>query len=291
MSTLSPLLKAWVRAQRDLGCDAVIFDEPLVLPEPVATTPAPRQAAAPDRSAPAGARPSPREPYARPEPMQRPAPMARPAAPARAAAPPPPPAAPIRPAPVRPAAVPTFASYEELSAHAKACTRCILGKDREHNVLSGSVRTSSWMVLTLFGWGEDLASGELLSGSYAQTFRDLARSVGLPEPVVGAVFACPPKNPADQTVQGRIEATRCRPYWSQILKQSGAKAVLVLDHKAAQLSVGRALEWPAYRGRPFELDGVPAVATHHPARLARQASLASEVEADLRQILSFPGVA
>ncbi len=291
MSALSPLLKAWVRAQRDLGCDAVIFDQPLVLPEPVAAAAAPRQAAASERPASSGARSAPREPYARPEPMPRPAPMARPAMAARPAAPPPPPPAPIRPAPIRPAAVPTFASFPELEAHAKACTRCILGKDREQHVLSGSVRTSSWMVLTLFGWGEDPANGELLSGSYSQAFRDLARSVGLPEPVVGAVFACPPKNPVDQTVQGRIEATRCRPYWSQILKQSGAKAVLVLDHKAAQLAAGKALEWPAYRGRPFELEGVPAVATHHPARLARQAALAPEVEADLRQILSFPGVA
>jgi uracil-DNA glycosylase family 4 len=196
----------------------------------------------------------------------------------------------MRPAPLRPAAIPTFATRAELGQHAGNCSRCILSKDRERVVWSGGVENSTWMVLTLFGWGEDVASGELLSASYAQTFRDLARSVGLPEPVVGAVFCCPPRNPADTSVQGRIEATRCRPYWSQLLRLSGAKAVLVLDHKAAQLAAGKALEWPAFRGQPFTLEGLPAIATHHPARLARQAALAPEVEADLRQILSFPGV-
>lgn len=287
-AALSPLLKAWARAQRDLGTEIVFFDEPLVLPEAVA---APAPAARPPMERSSSERPAPR-PMARPsEAPARPAPMARPAMASRPAAAPPPPPAPIRPAPVRPAAVPTFATRAELGAHASQCTRCILGKDRERTVWSGSVETSSWMVLTLFGWGEDVKTGELLAGQYAQTFRDLARSVGLPEPAVGAVFCCPPRNPADTTVQGRIEATRCRPYWTQLLKQSGAKAVLVLDHKAAQLAVGKALEWPAFRGQPFVLEGIPAIATHHPARLARMAALAPEVEADLRQILSCPGVA
>ncbi|HQF56882.1 MAG TPA: hypothetical protein PK208_17340, partial [Fibrobacteria bacterium] len=47
------------------------------------------------------------------------------------------------------------------------------------------------------------------------------------------------------------------------------------------------VEWPAHRGTRWEIDGIPAVSTHHPTRMARQAALRPEVESDLNQILSI----
>lgn len=283
-ASLPALQKAWLRAQRDLGCDDVIFDQPLRLPEPEPEAPlAPSaQSAHPARSVrPAGPAPV----------RERTIPVAPRAMPKTA----PTPAVPVAPAPtrapvLRPPAVPEFAARDELDAHVEACVRCRL-KERARCVWSGGAEKSPWLVLTLYGWAEDLTTGQLLSGKYASSFLELSRSVGLPDPAVAAVLCCPPRDPADVAVQGRIEAARCRPYWTQILRLSGAKAVLVLDHKALQLSMGRAVDWKAFRGRRFELEGLPAVATHHPARLSRTAALAPEVEADLRQILSLTGSA
>ena len=67
--------------------------------------------------------------------------------------------------------------------------------------------------------------------------------------------------------------------------------MLVLDHKATSLARGPAVsvEWPTVRGQVWDLDGLPAVSTHHPTRLARQETLRTEVEADLRRIRSLIG--
>jgi len=292
---LSPLLKAWVRAQRDLGLDTVFFDRKVEFPAPVTeivksaavapARPVPQrpQATLPVRlpaEAPA-ARPQPRASMDR-APLRTPDPAARPAAaPPMPAAP-----APVRAPAMRLATVPTFASREDLGKHAQACSRCAL-KERETTVWQGGATSSPWLVLTLYGWGEDLKNGALLSGAYAKTFLELVAKVGLPEPAMAAVLCCPPRNPADTSVQGRIEAARCRPYWTQLLRFSGAKAVLVLDHKATQLAVGKAVDWAEFRSRRFLLENVPALATHHPARLSRSQEMATDVETDLRQILSI----
>jgi uracil-DNA glycosylase len=210
-------------------------------------------------------------------PPRAPIPVARPSAPA---------------VPVR-TAIPTFANVQELSAHAQACTRCVLHGRRRSVSATGGPETSSWAVLTLYAWGEDATRGGVLSGDYAKPLLELSRSLGLPEPAVAAIFACTPDDPSDTTIQGFTEAVRCRGHWLQRLKLSGARAVLVLDHKATSLARGpsASVDWPAFRGRVWDLDGLPAVSTHHPSRLARQEALRPEVDADLRQILSLIGTA
>lgn len=297
-------VRRWIRLQRELGLDEVFLDEPWAppatspslppeRPEPRRSAPAPQGAPTrPDRApAPPAAPPRPERGAvpgapARPEPMP---PLVRPSSapqPPRApAAPPPTP----RPAPVRAPAVPAFAALPELHAHARACTRCILHGKRRAQVLEGATASSTWAVLTLYGWADDADRGQLLSGSYAQAFLDLVAASGLPAPVVLPLLACAPSDPADTTIQGFTEAVRCRPYWTQSLKLQGVRAVLVLDHKATQFARGPAapVAWPAFRGEAWTLEGLPAVSTHHPARLARSAQLGPEVASDLALLKSL----
>jgi uracil-DNA glycosylase len=192
--------------------------------------------------------------------------------------------------PVR-TAIPIFQNLQELTSHAGACTRCVLHGRRRSVLATGGPEKSTWAVLTLYAWGEDAQRGGILSGEYAKPLLDLARSLGLPDPAVAGIFACTPDDPADTTIQGFTEAVRCRGHWLQRLKLSGARAVLVLDHKATSLARGpsASVEWPAFRGQVWDLDGLPAVSTHHPSRLARQEALKPEVDADLRRILSLIG--
>lgn len=185
--------------------------------------------------------------------------------------------------PTRAPAVPAFTTLPELHTHARACTRCILHGKRRAQVLEGAATSSTWAVLTLYGWADDADRGQLLSGTYAQGFLDLVKASGLPAPVVLPLLACAPTDPADTTIQGFTEAVRCRPYWTQALKLQGVRAVLVLDHKATQFARGPAspVAWPAFRGEAWTLEGLPAISTHHPARLARSTQLAPEVASDL----------
>jgi uracil-DNA glycosylase len=156
---------------------------------------------------------------------------------------------------------------------------------------TGGPEKAPWAVLTLYAWGEDAERGRILAGAYAQPLLELARELGLPEPAAAAIFACTPDDPSDTTIQGFTEAVRCRGHWLQRLKLSGAKAVLVLDHKATLLARGPSapVEWPAFRGKDWEIDGIPALSTHHPARMSRSPALREEVAADLRRILSLVG--
>lgn len=203
------------------------------------------------------------------------------------------PPAPVVPAAPRPVATratfPTFTSLSELETHAKACQRCVLAKRRKGVVPSGGPERADWAVLTLYAWAEDLDRGQILAGSYAAPLLDMAKSMGLGAPAATAIFGCTPDDPADTTIQGFTEAVRCRGHWLQRLKLSGCKAILVLDHKATLLARGPSspVEWPAYRGQRWAIDGIPAISTHHPTRMARQPALIPDVEADLKQILSL----
>ena len=277
MSALPESVLRWTRYQRELGVDEVVLDR---RPKPVAprTPAADRAVAAPPRktAAPAGA---PAAPASRARKPPDPAVLA--AAPA------------VRPASVAPlrSAIPVFADLQELSAHARACTRCVLHGRRRSVLATGGPDRSTWAILTLYAWGEDASRGGILEGDYALPFLDLARESDLPPPAVASIFACTPDNPSDTPIQGFTEAVRCRGHWLQRLKLSGARAVLVLDHKATSLARGPAIsvDWPAVRGQVWDLDGLPAVSTHHPTRLARQESLRPEGESDLRRIRSLIG--
>jgi|GEM_PF-1423357 len=288
MSVLPESVLRWARYQRELGVDEVALDRRWAPPAPAPLPRASVAGTAPGIPAPrrSGAGASPVPPTRAPL-----APSPPPVSGARGS---PAPSAPaIRPgstAPLR-SAIPVFADLRELSEHAKACTRCVLHGRRRSVLATGGEERSSWAVLTLYAWGEDAARGALLAGDYALAFLDLVRESGLPAPSVASIFACTPDNPADSTIQGFTEAVRCRAHWSQRIKLSGARAVLVLDHRATTLARGPAIpvEWPAARGRVWELEGLPAVSTHHPSRLARQEALLPEVRADLERIRSLIG--
>lgn len=276
MSDLPQSVLRWARYQRELGLDEVALDAPLPARTTAPAAKAPAKVRTPQRTAP-------KAPFS--PSFERPAPLANP--------PPPGAQAPSRGATAPPArnAVPTFSSVQELCTHAGSCARCVLHGRRSSVLATGGPERSSWAVLTLYAWGEDAERGGILSGEYARPLLDLARTLGLPEPAVAAIFACTPDDPSDTTIQGFTEAVRCRGHWLQRLKLSEARAVLVLDHKATSLARGPsgAVAWPAFRGQDWLLDGLPAVSTHHPSRLARQEALRPDVESDLRRILSLVG--
>lgn len=302
MSVLPDAIRRWVRLQKELGLDEVFLDESWAPPAqsaaPVAasrapTAPAPRSAQAPASRTPPSAPPPPDRRSAAPAPRpqqpaaDRPAPFAF--QPPKGSAPVPPQAvkAPApRHAPVRPSAVPVFQDLVSLRDHMRSCTRCILHANRKGVVPSGGEDRSTWAVITLYGWADDNEFGQLLSGTYAAAFRELVISAGLPQPAILPLLGCSPTDPADTSIQGFTEAVKCRPHWTQALRLCGAKAVLVLDHKATQFARGPSapVEWPAFRGEPWTLEGLPAISTHHPARLARSAQLGPEVASDLARL-------
>ena len=300
VSILPEAVARWARLQRELGVDDVVLDQvwkpavpPARTPPPAAgrpSRPAPETGfVAPSVPRPSAPPPPPRDAAAggfRPPVMPNFAPPGRaPVAPKPASAPA---AAPLRPVATR-AAFPTFTSLVELETHAKACQRCVLAKRRKGVVPSGGPEKAEWAVLTLYAWAEDLERGQILAGNYAAPLLEMAKSMGLGAPAATAIFGCTPDDPADTTIQGFTEAVRCRGHWLQRLKLSGCKAILVLDHKATLLARGPSapVEWPAHRGQRWEIDGIPAISTHHPTRMARQTALIPEVESDVKQILSL----
>ena len=301
MSVLPDAIRRWVRLQKELGLDEVFLDESWAPPaQSAAPAPPVRAASEPARRAPSApahptnAPPPPeRRPAAAAPRAERPAATDRPAPfafqPPRGSAPVPPQAVKTpapRPAPVRPSAVPVFQDLSSLRDHMRACTRCILHANRKGVVPSGGEDRSSWAVITLYGWADDNEFGQLLSGTYAAAFRELVISAGLPQPAILPLLGCSPTDPADTSIQGFTEAVKCRPHWTQALRLCGAKAVLVLDHKATQFARGPSapVEWPAFRGEPWTLEGLPAISTHHPARLARSVQLGPEVASDLARL-------
>lgn len=171
-------------------------------------------------------------------------------------------------------------SLEGLAKRIRACTLCRLHEGRTHAV-PGEGRRGSGLFLLGEGPGrhED-EQGRPFVGQAGKVLDSALRKAGISrdDVFITNIVKC---RPPDNRRPKADEVAACRPYLAAQIRIVRPKVIVTLGDAAIKglLGPGGGLAW-ARRGSP-RYDGIPILATYHPAAALYNRRLASVLEADL----------
>jgi uracil-DNA glycosylase family 4 len=163
-------------------------------------------------------------------------------------------------------------AWEEVRAAALVCRKCELCQGRTTVVWgSGTPYTRLLVVGEAPGFHED-QQGEAFVGPAGQLLTKILAAIGFArdQVFITNVLKCrPPRNADPQPHQ----VAACEPYLVRQIELIGPAAILALGRHAARTLLRTEAPMSALRGRVFRYQGVPLVATYHPAALLRNPNL------------------
>lgn len=184
-----------------------------------------------------------------------------------------------------PAAVPSGTGDEErlaaLAAEAAGCTRCRLWEGRTQVVWGDGRAGAAVMVVGEAPGSEEDRTGLPFVGPAGKLLDLLLASVGLPRErvYIGNVIKCRPPGNRDPMAD---EVEACDGWLRAQIEAVGPAALLAVGRFAAQRLMGSDRPLGRLRGRVGEYEGVPVVATYHPAFLLRSPEFTTTAWEDLQ---------
>jgi DNA polymerase len=164
------------------------------------------------------------------------------------------------------------AAWEAVRSEALVCTRCELCSTRTKVVWgSGTPHTKIMVIGEAPGYHED-QQGEAFVGRAGQLLTNILKAIGFgrDEVFITNVLKCrPPQNADPQPHQ----VAECEPYLMRQITLIDPAVILTLGRHAARTLLRNDGSMGSLRGRVHRYEGVPLVATYHPAALLRNPSL------------------
>jgi len=163
-------------------------------------------------------------------------------------------------------------AWESVRAEAMECRKCNLCEGRTTVVWgSGTPHTALLVVGEAPGYHED-QRGEAFVGPAGQLLTKILEAIGFgrDQVFITNVLKCRPPGNADPQPH---QVAACEPYLVRQIELIQPAAILALGRHAAHTLLRTDAPMSAMRGRVFRYQGVPLVATYHPAALLRNASL------------------
>ena len=172
-----------------------------------------------------------------------------------------------RPAP-RALASTDGAAWEELADAVRGCRLCGLCESRTQTVFGTGNRAARLMVVGEAPGAEEDRQGEPFVGRAGQLLNSMLRAAGFErrDVFIANVLKCRPPHNRDPSDE---ETERCLPYLRRQIALVDPDVILCVGRIAAQRLLGTEQPIGRLRGRVHDLDGVPVVATYHPAYLLR----------------------
>jgi uracil-DNA glycosylase family 4 len=170
-----------------------------------------------------------------------------------------------------PAALPAdevSAAWETLAATVRECRLCGLCETRTQTVFGVGNRQARLMVIGEAPGAEEDRQGEPFVGRAGMLLNAMLRAAGFErgEVMIVNVLKCRPPNNRDPS---DAEVERCLPYLRRQIDLVAPAAILCVGRIAAQRLLGTEQPIGRLRGRVHDLDGIPVIATYHPAYLLR----------------------
>jgi DNA polymerase len=171
--------------------------------------------------------------------------------------------------------------FAQTLAGAMACTRCGLAATRTRVVFgTGTGRNGVMFIGEAPGRDEDL-TGEPFVGRAGQLLTKILAALGWSreEVYIANVLKCRPPENRDPEPE---EVALCSPY---LLRQIGLlepRILCALGNHAAQLLLNRRASMASLRGRVLDFQGVPLVASYHPAAILRNPNLKRPLWEDMQ---------
>ncbi|MES2263163.1 MAG: uracil-DNA glycosylase [Pseudomonadota bacterium] len=159
--------------------------------------------------------------------------------------------------------------WAALRAAISACTRCELCHTRKAAVPGRGDAHASWLLLATAPSRDDELGVEALSGQAGLLLNNMLKAIDLApdeDAYVTTLVKCrPPGADGADRLPNADELAACRPYLERELELAGTRIIVTLGHSA-----GKGLLGAAARGKVLRHDGIPTVATYHPADLLRK---------------------
>lgn len=180
------------------------------------------------------------------------------------------PAAMQAPAPVAAGQQIADMDWTALQAAVSTCTRCDLCHSRLAAVPGRGDPHAQWLVLGTAPTAADEQEVRAITGDAGQLLDNMLKAIALApdeDAYVTTLVKCRPPAAQDGSdslpTPGQLAA--CRPYLQRELELAGSRMILTLGHTA-----GKGLLGAAARGKVLRYDGIPTIATYHPADLLRK---------------------
>jgi len=164
------------------------------------------------------------------------------------------------------------AGWDAVQAEALECTRCDLCSTRTKVVWgSGTPRTGIMVVGEAPGYHED-QQGEAFVGRAGQLLTKILEAIGFgrDEVFITNVLKCRPPGNADPQPH---QVAECEPFLVRQIELIDPAVILTLGRHAARTLLRDDGSMASLRGRIHRYEGVPLVATYHPAALLRNPAL------------------
>jgi uracil-DNA glycosylase family 4 len=191
--------------------------------------------------------------------------------------------APVAAAPLDEESSARVAELAALAGVAAGCTRCRLAEAR-NKVVFGSGNPNAELMFIGEGPGADEdrqglpfvgAAGELLT-KIIQAI-EMARE----EVYIANVVKCRPPGNRDPQPD---EVAACRGYLDKQIALVRPRAIVALGKVAAQTLLGNDAPIGRMRGQWYQVQGIPAMVTYHPAALLRNPALKRPTWEDMQQV-------
>ncbi len=218
--------------------------------------------------------------YLRAAPVSVPAPRPAPAPELTA---PPPPRVVEAPAAGAPDPGARLADLESLAAVAAGCTRCRLAEGRKSVVFGSGNPDADLMFIGEGPGAEEDRQGLPFVGPAGELLTKIIQAIDLTrgEVYIANVVKCRPPGNRDPQPD---EVQACRGYLEKQIALVRPKILVALGRTAAQALLGNESPIGQLRGRWYQVLGIPAMVTYHPAALLRNQALKRPTWEDMQQV-------
>jgi len=158
--------------------------------------------------------------------------------------------------------------WPALEAAVRACQKCELHKTRTQTVFGVGDRQAQWMFVGEAPGADEDRQGEPFVGKAGQLLNAMLQALNLKreQVYIANVLKCRPPNNRDPQPQ---EVGQCEPYLARQIALVNPKIIVALGRHAVHNLLKTDLALGKLRGQKLSYNGIPLLATYHPAYLLR----------------------
>lgn len=174
-------------------------------------------------------------------------------------------------------------ALDELRATVSGCTRCALSESRTQTVFGvGTHETKVLFIGEAPGRDEDL-KGEPFVGRAGQLLTKILAAIELrrEDVYITNILKCRPPNNRDPQ---ESEVRCCEEYLKQQIALIRPRYICALGRVAAQWLLQTQAPLGALRAGNYEYEGIPVIATYHPAALLRNPNFKKPCWEDMKKL-------
>jgi uracil-DNA glycosylase family 4 len=175
------------------------------------------------------------------------------------------------------------AELAALAAVAATCTRCRLSEGRQKVVFGAGNPAAELMLIGEGPGAEEDRQGLPFVGAAGELLTKIIQAIEMTreEIYIANVVKCRPPGNRDPQPD---EVAACRGYLEKQIALVRPRAIVALGKVAAQTLLGNDAPIGRMRGQWYQVQGIPAMVTYHPAALLRNQALKRPTWEDMQQV-------